>query len=78
MKLVLIALLSLVPLGCQRAAAERPASVVAAKVNGVEISLPRATAGNAGLAQALDRIIDRELLAQAALQEGLERDPLVL
>ena len=77
-KLVLLAFLALVPLGCQRAAAERPATFVAAKVNGVEISLPRASSGNAGLAQALDRIIDRELLAQAALQDGLERDPLVL
>jgi EpsD family peptidyl-prolyl cis-trans isomerase len=76
----LLLLLAFVPLGCERAAAER-AAVVAAKVNGVEISLPQGKTGAAGrsdqLSQALEKIIDRELLAQQALHEGLERAPLV-
>ncbi|MGQ0654116.1 MAG: EpsD family peptidyl-prolyl cis-trans isomerase [Betaproteobacteria bacterium] len=79
MKLVLIALLALVPLGCERAAAERAPGVVAAKVNGVEISLPQGDLRTArrmeNIGQALEKVIARELLAQAALHEGLERDP---
>jgi len=77
MRLFLLAILALAPLGCERAVAERAAGVVAAKVNGVEISLPQGDARNARVAAALEKIIDRELLAQAALHEGLERDPLV-
>jgi EpsD family peptidyl-prolyl cis-trans isomerase len=59
--------------GCERASAFRPGTqVLVAKVNGSEIST-REAAG----AQALERIIDRELLVQKALAAGLDRDPQV-
>jgi EpsD family peptidyl-prolyl cis-trans isomerase len=59
--------------GCERASAFRPApQMVLAKVNGTEISA-HDTAG----AQALEKIIDRELLVQQALAAGLDRDPRV-
>jgi EpsD family peptidyl-prolyl cis-trans isomerase len=74
---LLIALLCAAPLGCQRAEANRPVQV-AAKVNGTEILLEQGrSSGAAGAAQTLETIIDRELLAQKALEAGLERDPLV-
>jgi EpsD family peptidyl-prolyl cis-trans isomerase len=72
---IIVALLCAVPLGCQRAEANRPAQV-AAKVNGAEILLHQ-TSGPAGAAQGLETIIDRELLAQKAIEAGLERDPAV-
>jgi len=69
-----LALLVAPPAGCDRASASKPsAQVVVAKVNGIEIS-SRDTSG----AQALEKIIDRELLMQKALAAGLDRDPLVL
>jgi EpsD family peptidyl-prolyl cis-trans isomerase len=82
MKLVLLLALSLLPLGCERAAAEWPASsaaanVAAARVNGVEISLSVPKGGNTQAIQALERAIDRELLVQQALRDELERDPAV-
>jgi EpsD family peptidyl-prolyl cis-trans isomerase len=59
--------------GCERASAFRPAQqMVLAKVNGTEIS-----ARDAAGAQALEKIIDRELLVQQALAAGLDRDPQV-
>jgi EpsD family peptidyl-prolyl cis-trans isomerase len=59
--------------GCERASAFKPgAQVLVARVNGTEIST-RDAAG----AQALEKIIDRELLVQKALAAGLDRDPLV-
>jgi EpsD family peptidyl-prolyl cis-trans isomerase len=59
--------------GCERASAFKPGTqVVVAKVNGIEIS-----ARDAGGSQALEKIIDRELLVQKALAAGLERDPQV-
>ncbi len=76
-KMAGIALLAAVPLGCQRAEANRGAQV-AAKVNGAEILVHQVkSAGGGSVAQALDRIIDRELLVQKALAAGLERDPAV-
>ena len=59
--------------GCERASASRSGTpVVVAKVNGTEIST-REAAG----AQSLEKVIDRELLVQRALAEGLDRDPQV-
>jgi len=66
-----LVLLAALPVGCDRAAASKP--LVLAKVNGVEIS-----ASEAAGAQALEQVIDRELLVQKALDAGLDRDPLVL
>jgi len=71
---VLLCLAAALPAGCQRASAERAA--LAARVNGAEIAvrqLRSAGAGNAG--QALEKVIDRELLVQQAIRAGLERDP---
>jgi EpsD family peptidyl-prolyl cis-trans isomerase len=48
---------------------------VAAKVNGAEILVNQIKAsGTAPSAQALEKIIDRELLVQKAIDAGLERD----
>lgn len=59
--------------GCERASAFKPgAQMVVAKVNGTEISARDATG-----TQALEKIIDRELLVQKALAAGLDRDPQV-
>jgi EpsD family peptidyl-prolyl cis-trans isomerase len=66
-----LALLSLLLAGCQPAEATRPGQVVA-RVNGVEIS-----ALTAATPQALENVIDRELLVQKALDAGLEREPQV-
>lgn len=82
MKLLLLIALSLLPLGCERAAAERPASslaanAAAARVNGVEISLSLPKGGRTQAIQALEKAIDRELLVQQALKDDLERDPAV-
>jgi EpsD family peptidyl-prolyl cis-trans isomerase len=71
---VALAALCVLPLGCDRAEATRGAQV-AAKVNGAEILVnDLKAAGAAPSAQALESIIDRELLVQKALEEGLERD----
>jgi len=67
-------LLAALPAGCERATASRSgAEVVVATVNGIEISAREASGS-----QALEKIIDRELLVQKALAAGLDRDPLVL
>lgn len=80
MKLLLllgVALLAVLPAGCERAEANR-GSQVAAKVNGAEILVHQVNSASAGpTAQALEKIIDRELLVQQALGAGLERDPRV-
>ena len=65
------ALLALFLAGCHPAEANRHGQVVA-RVNGVEIS-----ALHAATPQALESVIDRELLVQKALEAGLERDPQV-
>jgi EpsD family peptidyl-prolyl cis-trans isomerase len=75
----LVALLALAAIatGCQRAEANRD-SQVAAKVNDTEILVHQLSgAGSGNAAQALEKVIDRELLVQKALQAGLDRDPLV-
>jgi EpsD family peptidyl-prolyl cis-trans isomerase len=64
--------LLLVPLGCGNADATRAGMQVVARVNGTEIS-----AAEAPSAQALEQVIERELLVQKALEAGLERDPRV-
>lgn len=68
---LIAALLGMFLAGCQPAEANRQGQVVA-RVNGVEIS-----ALNAASPQALESVIDRELLVQKALEAGLERDPQV-
>jgi len=67
-RLVLLLLL-VVPLGCGNADATRAGMQVVAKVNGAEIF-----AAEAPTAQALEQVIERELLVQKALEAGLERD----
>jgi EpsD family peptidyl-prolyl cis-trans isomerase len=67
-----LVLLAALAAGCERASAFKPGSQVIAIVNGIEISA-REAAG----AQALEKIIDRELLVQKALAAGLDRDPQV-
>ncbi len=71
--------------GCDRAAAHRGdggSAQLAAKVNGAEISVRHirsAAAGGSAPAQAgaLEKVIERELLVQQAIQAGLDRDPAV-
>jgi EpsD family peptidyl-prolyl cis-trans isomerase len=67
--------------------ADRPQAQLAARVNGMEISLRQvhgaaeAAAGQPdrqGAAEALERVIDQELLVQGALGLKLERDPEVV
>src|SRR5256714_8547462 len=73
MRRLLIAALAIVPSGCERAAAD---AQLAAKVNGTEISLRHLRTTSPGnLQQVLEKVIDRELLVQKALEAGLERDP---
>ena len=66
-----LALVAMFLAGCQPAEANRHGQVVA-RVNGVEIS-----SLHAATPQALESVIDRELLVQKALEAGLERDPQV-
>src|SRR5947208_9635551 len=64
--------------GCDRVAADRADPQLVARVNGIEISARQVRTGGApSVAQAVEKIIDRELLVQKALEAGLERDPLV-
>jgi EpsD family peptidyl-prolyl cis-trans isomerase len=81
------------PAGCERSEAKQAGVQVAARVNGAEITLQQIGSASAGasrartaahsaetrqaVSQALDRIIDRELLVQKALAAKLDRDPLV-
>jgi EpsD family peptidyl-prolyl cis-trans isomerase len=79
MREIVLALMVLaMPTGCEKAAADRAARPVA-RVNGVEITLREAPAGAPGVAaQALERVIDRELLVQRALAAHLDRDAEVM
>src|SRR5439155_619536 len=59
-------------------AADRADAQLVARVNGIEISAQQIRTGAApSVAQAVQKIIDRGLLVQKALEAGLERDPLV-
>jgi EpsD family peptidyl-prolyl cis-trans isomerase len=76
---ILLLSLLLIPAGCERAAADRAGTQLVAKVNGTEISIHEVRAGSAGAAaQALEKVIDRELLVRKALEAKLDRDPQVL
>jgi hypothetical protein len=76
LKLLVLCLAAALP-GCERAAAERGVQL-AAKVNGAEISVRQLrSAGAPSASQALEKVIERELLVQQALKAGLERDPAV-
>lgn len=68
----LLAIGALITAGCEHAEGKRGAAQVVAKVNGTQISAQQLASP-----QALERVIERELLAQKALQAGLERDPQV-
>jgi EpsD family peptidyl-prolyl cis-trans isomerase len=71
---ILVTALSVVPAGCQRPPAD---AQVLARVNGAEISLRSLgpAASRDGLREALEKVIDRELLVQRAVALGLEREP---
>src|SRR5258708_948863 len=64
---------------CDLGVAQGPESKLAAKVNGAEITVRQVKSSSAerqgNPSQALEKIIDRELLVQKALAAGLERDP---
>jgi EpsD family peptidyl-prolyl cis-trans isomerase len=65
-------------MGCERVSADRADAQLVARVNGIEISAHQIrTGGVPSVAQAVEKVIDRELLVQKALEAGLERDPLV-
>ena len=76
---IFLSLFFVLPAGCDQAAADRPGVQPVAKVNGTEISVRELRAGSgSALAQALEKVIDRELLVQKALAEKLDRDAQVL
>lgn len=73
----------LVLAGCGAREGAHPAGKLAARVNGAEITMrqlaafqPSARVASPG--QALDKVIDRELLVQQALREKLDTDPAVV
>lgn len=75
MRLLPILLFTVGVASCDRAPAD---AQLIARVNGVEISAREIRAnGSSSVAQAVEKVIDRELLVQKALEAGLERDPLV-
>ena len=77
-EMALATLLAMPVSACQKAAADRPAAQPVAKVNGTEISVQQLRSGSeSAAAQALEKIIDRELLVQQALAAKLDRDPQV-
>ena len=63
---------ALLAAGCEHADGKRAGAQVVAKVNGTQISAQQAASP-----QVLEKIIERELLVQKALQAGLDRDPQV-
>jgi EpsD family peptidyl-prolyl cis-trans isomerase len=77
---------ALMPAGCgfneaadaaSKAAADKLAAArkLAARVNGTEISLQQIAGTRGNPLQALDKVIDRELLVQQALEAKLDTDP---
>jgi EpsD family peptidyl-prolyl cis-trans isomerase len=80
MRSVLFLVLLATPLtACEKAVADRAPAQLAARVNGAEISLREVrNAAPASVAQALEKVIDRELLVQQALAAKLDRDPQVM
>jgi EpsD family peptidyl-prolyl cis-trans isomerase len=79
MRIVPLLFAVLLPAGCEKAAADRPGTQLVAKVNGTEISIHQVRAAAPGsVAQALEKVIDRELLVQKALAAKLDREPQVL
>jgi EpsD family peptidyl-prolyl cis-trans isomerase len=67
---------ALLPAGCGINANPHAAGQLAARVNGTEITLQQVAGARQGnRSQALDKIIDRELLVQKALQAKLDADP---
>lgn len=78
MREIALALMVLaMPTGCEKAAADRSGQLVA-RVNGIGISMqPPQAATPVAAAQALEKIIERELLVQRALAAHLDRDPQV-
>src|ERR671923_180044 len=74
--LVRLALIS-VALACAAShAGDRAQAQLVARVNGVEISARELrAAGAASMSQAVEKVIDRELLVQKALEAGPPRDP---
>ena len=60
--------------GCESATAERAPGQLAAKVNGTEISVHQLRNTGAPANQALEKVIERELLVQQAIRTGLDRD----
>ena len=64
--------------GCNPRAPAPKTAQLAARVNGAEITVEKVSGSSRTAAlQALDRVIDRELLVQQAMRAGLERDPAV-
>jgi len=68
--------------GVTAAGKDAAAVKLAARVNGTEITMqqlgnPRTLGSASGALQALDKVIDRELLVQQALEARLDRDPAV-
>ncbi len=75
MRVLSIILFTVGVASCERAPAD---AQLIARVNGVEISAHEIrTNGSATVAQAVEKVIDRELLVQKALEAGLDRDALV-
>lgn len=76
-----LAALGAVCAACGPAGGEPASATVLARVNGAAISVTNLAAANlgetssAGLREALDRVIDDELLVQRALELRLDRDP---
>src|SRR4051812_8206854 len=72
--IIVASLLAGLPAGCSFGDAPARTEQVAARVNGTEISVQALAKPTP---QALEKVIERELLVQQALQQRLDRDPLV-